>query len=129
LSRSLSSGHNVFVNTGRGLDLLLDLDGYICEMGDCYWVKIEARRVSPDAGRPHGIAYSLTLHSPAGERLIGYDNAHGARLDGFPDRIAIPFDHQHRRTRALPYEYSDAASLLEDFWADVEDILAKEGVQ
>jgi hypothetical protein len=30
--------------------------------------------VSPE--KPHGIDYSLTLHGPDGERLVGFDNAH-----------------------------------------------------
>ena len=131
MRQTLSSGHTVprRQQEEHGLQLLLDLDGSIFEMGECYWVKIEARRVPPDTGRPNGIDYSLTLHSPAGDRLLGYDNAHGANGPvGDPDRISVPFDHTHRRTRALPYGYSDAATLLGDFWADVEDILKEEGV-
>jgi hypothetical protein len=32
-----------------GLDRLLDLDGFIAEVGGGFWVKIVARRVPPDA--------------------------------------------------------------------------------
>jgi hypothetical protein len=28
--------------------------------------------------KPHGVDYSLTLHGPEGERLVGFDNAHRA---------------------------------------------------
>ncbi len=31
-----------------GLDTLLDLDGYLIDQGDGYWVKIEARREDVD---------------------------------------------------------------------------------
>jgi hypothetical protein len=130
LSKALSPGHNITAIEESGLETLLDLDGNIFEMGEGYWVKIEAQRVPPDAGRPHGINYSLTLHSPAGERLVGYDNAHGVPVRaGRPDQITSPFDHTHRRCHALPYGYSDAPTLLVDFWRDVEKTLREEGVQ
>jgi len=44
------------------LDTLLSLDGEIFPMDNGYWVKIDARRVAPNARIPHGIRYSLTLH-------------------------------------------------------------------
>jgi hypothetical protein len=59
-----------------GLDRLLDLDGFLAEVGGGYWVKIDARRVPGDMARPQGIAYSLTLHEPGGRRVFGIDNAH-----------------------------------------------------
>lgn len=42
------------------LERLLDLDGFLAEVGGGFWVKMVARRVPPDAGRPHGISYTLT---------------------------------------------------------------------
>ena len=42
------------------LETLLDLDGEIFVMDAGYWVKIEAKRVSPSPSIPHGIRYSLT---------------------------------------------------------------------
>jgi hypothetical protein len=47
-----------------GLDRLLDLDGFLAEVGGGFWVKIVARRIPPDMRRPHGVAYALTLHKP-----------------------------------------------------------------
>ena len=38
---------------------------------------MEVSRVDVTAERPHGIRYSLTLHAPTSERLMGFDNAHG----------------------------------------------------
>ena len=84
--------------------------------------------MSPE--KPHGIDYSLTLHGPDGERLVGFDNAHpvARRKRGGPQ------DHRHppvkpgdqRTIRA--YEYRDAATLLADFWATVEAMLRERGV-
>jgi hypothetical protein len=58
------------------LDTLLDLDGQIMFVGDGYWVKFEVTAVAVTPQRPHGLRYSLTLHGPAGERMVGFDNAH-----------------------------------------------------
>jgi hypothetical protein len=33
-------------------------------------------RVPASAEKPHGLDYSLTLHGPDGEWLVGFDNAH-----------------------------------------------------
>jgi hypothetical protein len=40
------------VESEDDLSPLLDLDGSILEMGEGYWVKIDARQVPPDVGRP-----------------------------------------------------------------------------
>jgi hypothetical protein len=61
-----------------GLDYLLGLDGNIEFQNDeGYWVKMDVSRVAVTAERPLGIKYSLTLHTPDGARLMGFDNAHG----------------------------------------------------
>ena len=60
------------------LDTLLDLDGQVLVVdpeGD-YWVKFVVTRVPASPEKPHGLDYSLTLHGPSGERLVGFDNAH-----------------------------------------------------
>ncbi len=113
------------------LENLLLLDGEIMAVGGGFSARFVARRVPANAERPHGIMYSLTLHGPGGERVLGYDNAHpltlrrGARTWRTPRR-----DHRHRRDgRAEPYEFRDAASLVEDFWTDVEDVLRQEGME
>jgi predicted transcriptional regulator len=59
--------------------------------------------------------YSLTLHDENGDRLVGFDNAHAApSRKGRSRRVA--HDHRHRLRAVRPYEYQDAATLLEDFW-------------
>jgi hypothetical protein len=64
-----------------------------------------------------------------GERLVGFDNAHPVRKTRGPGgggRKAR--DHRHRLKAVRPYEYRDAASLLGDFWADVDAVLKERGV-
>jgi len=108
------------------LEVLLSLDGFEFQFGRGYRVKIEAQRVAATTGRPHGIKYSLTLHDPAGSRVYGLDNAHGTRRG--PSSIP-EFDHRHvyGRDRLAPYTYRGPVELLEDFYREVERILAERG--
>lgn len=115
-----------------GLDALLPLDGevfFIDPQGN-HWVKFEVKRVAVSAERPHGLRYSLTLHAKDGARLVGFDNAHPVTTGSGPGaKRSGAFDHKHRLRTIRPYEYSDAASLLEDFWHEVEAALAERGVK
>lgn len=108
------------------LDALLDLDGetLVVDPEGLHWVRFVVRRVPVSPTRPHGLAYSLTLHGPDGERLVGFDNAHavGGRRRGHVQ------DHRHRLQTVKPYEYRDAASLLADFWTTVDSVLRERGV-
>jgi uncharacterized protein DUF6516 len=114
----------------EGLDRLLDLDGFLAEIGGGYWVKVEARRVPADVKRPHGVAYTLTLHEPGGRRVFGIDNAHLARSTRGPaGRSSAARDHLHRGETVRPYIYRDADTLIDDFWREVEAILRKAGVE
>jgi hypothetical protein len=81
-------------------------------------------RVPPSAEKPHGIDYSLTLHGPDGERLIGFDNAHPVARQ----KCREPQDHRHRLRTIRAYEYQDAATLLADFWTAVDTVLRERGV-
>ena len=59
-------------NRDPGLDTLLDLHGqtlFVDETG--HWVKFIVHRTDVTTERPHGLSYSLTLHAPNGERLVG----------------------------------------------------------
>lgn len=113
-----------------GLDRLLDLDGFIAEVGGGFWVKIVAQRVRPDADRPHGVSYTLTLHDPSGERAFGIDNGHLTRVTRGPaGRSSSARDHLHRGKAVHPYAYRDADTLMDDFWLEVEAILKREGIQ
>jgi YD repeat-containing protein len=118
---------------GRGekdLDRLLDLDGFLAEVGGGFWVKIVAQQVALDVNRPHGVRYSLTLHDPRGQRVFGLDNAHVVRLNRGPaGRSSAARDHLHRGGSVRRYMYRGADRLIEDFWREVEAILEKAGVE
>ena len=107
---------------------LLDLHDQILDQEDGYWVKIEAWVVDTSEAIPHGIRYSLTLHDPLGERILGYDNAHAVKVKGkkYSGR-RVQFDHKHRNQRDLgiPYEFIDAYQLLADFFEEVDVVLKK----
>jgi len=78
--------------------------------------------VSPE--KPHGLDYSLNLHGPGGERLVGFDNAHPVAAQ----KRGGPQDHGHRLRTIKAYEYRDAATLLGDFWTTVDSVLRERGV-
>lgn len=109
------------------LERLLELDGEIMVVSSdgAYWVKFEVKRVAATPARPHGLSYSLTLHGPRNERLVGFDNAHPVA----PQTWGRPQDHRHVGGRAKPHAYSDAADLLSAFWAEVDRVLKERGVQ
>jgi hypothetical protein len=61
--------------------------------------------------------------------LVGFDNAHGVRESAGPGgRGRRAQDHKHRLKTVRPYEYKDAATLLTDFWTEVEAVLRERGV-
>ena len=82
------------------------------------------KKVPESAERPHGLNYSLTLHDEHGNRLLGFDNAHPVREGSGPgSQTRIEFDHKHAGERVRFYTYTDSATLLADFWTEVETIL------
>jgi hypothetical protein len=114
------------------LDVLLDLDGQVLVVDPegGHWVRFVVTRVPVSPEKPHGIDYSLTLHGPNGERLVGFDNAHpvARQKRGEPqDHRHIPAKRGHQRT-IRAYEYRDAATLLADFWQAVDAVLRERGV-
>lgn len=113
------------------LDSLLDLDGEVLVVDPTgkHWVKFSVQRTEPTPERPHGLKYSLTLHTGDGERLVGIDNAHPVQPTSGPSgRSRKRHDHKHRLRTIRPYDYSDAATLLTDFWAEVDSVLRERGV-
>lgn len=108
-----------------GLDTLLDLHGqtlFVDEAG--YWVKFIVVRCAVTSERPHGLRYSLTLHAPDGTRVVGFDNAHPVRERRGPGtRRRRQSDHWHRFRSIGSYDYKDAATLLGDFWTEVDGVL------
>src|SRR6202158_795812 len=106
---------------GPTLDVLLDLDGqaFVVDPEGGHWVRFVVTRVPASAEKPHGLDYSLTLHGPDGERLVGFDNAHSVARQ----RRGEPQDHRHRLRTIRPYQYQDAATLLADFWEMADAVL------
>jgi hypothetical protein len=114
----------------EGLDYFLDLHLSRIGYDNGYWVAIRAVRVEPDAARPHGLQYSLTLHDEDGDRILGYDNSHRVDAATGPARKSrrpAALDHiDRKRRRSVPYRFTTPFKLLEDFFAAVDDILRKE---
>ena len=108
------------------LDVLLDLDGLVLVVDPAggHWVRFVVTRVPTSSEKPHGLDYSLTLHGPDGERLVGFDNAHPVATQ----RRGTPQDHRHRLRTIGAYDYRDAATLLADFWTTVDGVLRERGV-
>jgi len=113
------------------LEFLLAFDGRIHHLEQGYWLKFEIKRVKSTKSRPHGLSYSFTLHAPDGTRLIGFDNAHGVAVvgAGYKQRLQTA-DHWHRTEDDIgrSYEFKDAATLLDDFFDEVERVLEERGV-
>ena len=108
------------------LDVLLELDGQVLvvDPGGGHWVRFAVTHVPASAEKPHGLDYSLTLHGPGGERLVGFDNGHPVAAQ----KRGGPQDHRHRLRTIRPYDYRDAATLLADFWSTVDAVLRERGV-
>ena len=68
------------------LDTLLEMDGQVLVIDPetKHWVRFVVRSVPASEAKPHGLDYSLTLHGPDGERLVGFDNAHPVRIRSGP---------------------------------------------
>lgn len=114
-----------------GAEALLDLDGQllVVDAKGRYWVRFSVNRTPPTPERPHGLKYSLTLHGPDGERLIGFDNAHAVRQSRGPGGGGRGFlDHRHRMETVRPHRFKDAPTLLADFWTEVDRLLREKGV-
>ena len=114
-----------------GPEALLDLDSqvFVVDTKGQYWVRFSVRRVPSTPDRPHGLNYSLTLHGPDGNRLVGFDNAHAVRESHGPGgKSRGPLDHRHRMETVRPYRFKDAATLLVDFWTEVDKLLKEKGV-
>ncbi len=102
------------------IENLLNLNGEVFPMDNGYWVKFEAYKVEPTPSVPHGIRYSLTLHDSRNRRVIGYDNAHSFKYSKKYGAKKMSYDHIHKQTDIVAYEFESASQLLEDFWKSVE---------
>jgi hypothetical protein len=108
----------------RTHDALFSLNGVSYVIEGPYWVKFEVKEVAVTAERPHGLDYSFTLHDGDGERILGFDNAHAiTEVSGPGARTRVEYDHKHRGERVRFYDFTDAATLIVDFWAEVDKVL------
>jgi hypothetical protein len=113
------------------LEFLLAFDGRIHHLEEGYWIKFEIRKVEASEARPHGLFYSFTLHAPDGTRLVGFDNAHGVPAPGSRFKERPPSNDYWHRTETdpgKPYTFSDADTLLQDFFREVRGVLDKRGI-
>ena len=110
-----------------GLKILLDLNGEILVQNHGYWIKIEAWEKEPTAATPFGIRYSLTLHAPDGQRVLGFDNAHqiksGKRQKYRTKRTNHDHKHLSNTDPGTPYEFETVTQLLNDFFSEVDQLL------
>jgi Family of unknown function (DUF6516) len=116
----------------EGYDYFLDLHLQKIGYDNGFWATFRVFKVEPDEGKPHGLQYSLTLHDENGDRILGFDNSQSVSVASGPaSRSKTPkaFDHIDRRgRRSVPYEFTTPYKLVEDFLAEVDAILKKEGV-
>ena len=62
-------------------------------------------------------------------KLVGFDNAHPMQpIAGPGGKSRKGHDHKHRLRMIRPYDYKDAATLLTDFWTEVDAVLKERGV-
>ena len=105
------------------IDNLLALDGdryFVDDKGE-FEAVFKASRVEETPDRPHGFKYSLVLLNSKGERVVGFDNAHGVDKGSGPGKKRPKqYDHKHIGNKVVPYEFKDALTLIEDFWAEVD---------
>jgi hypothetical protein len=121
----------VAISDEHTLEFLLGFDGRIHHLEQGYWLKFEIRRTEPTTERPHGLRYAFTLHDPSGNRLVGFDNAHGVPPQGSRFRKpSVEHDHWHRTAddEGRPYPFTTADQLLADFEAEVERVLTELGI-
>ncbi len=109
-----------------GLNTLLELSGIEYWLDENYWVKFEAYEVEEVTPQiPHGIRYSLTLHNQYNKRIMGFDNAHAfkaKRKKYFAHKKTWVHKHESSGFKVVPYEFSSAEQLLEDFWKEVDKV-------
>lgn len=107
-----------------GADNLLALNGdhyFVDDKGE-FEVRFTVKSVAVMPQRPHGLKYSLVLLNSKNERVVCFDNAHSIRQGSGPGKKrAKQDDHKHIGDRVIPYKFKDAITLIEDFWAEVEE--------
>jgi len=121
-------------NRNQELEFLLELDGVRFMVNELlgFWVKFSVKQIPPNKFVPHGIKYSLSLHDRNNNRIIGFDNAHSV-TEGINrySKDYHSYDHKHRYKgdKGKYYKYTSAAKLVEDFWLEVDKVIAETEVE
>lgn len=125
----MSKGKRPAAATDYGLELLLDYNGRTMYLDGGYTMKFVIGRTEVTPERPHGLSYSFTLHDEYNRRVIGFDNAHRVKPLG---RAKSPKTYDHWHTTAVdkgrPYKFTDAATLVRDFFDAAERYLETRGI-
>jgi hypothetical protein len=119
------------ISDERTLEFLLGFDGRVHHLEQGYWLKFEVRQIDSTPARPHGLRQSFTLHDPSGNRLVGFDNAHGVPAQGSRFREPdVEHDHWHPGSddQGRPYRFTSVSQLIVDFFAEVRRVLAERGI-
>jgi len=95
----------IAIMAGKQRAVLLQYDEIYDEEG--WRMVIKVWKVRPTETSPEGVDYSLSLISPDGERVVGYDN-HWPKGH-----------HRHVLGEGSPYAYKDIDALIADFRTDV----------
>lgn len=91
------------------------------------WVFAQVRHSCrrPDAGASAQGAVFVYAPRSSHRRILGFDNARGVKPLGRSKRRPLTYDHWHRDAtdRGRPYAFTDAATLLRDFYTEAERLL------
>lgn len=114
----------------HGLELLLGYSGRVMYLAGGFSMRFEIRRTEATTERPHGLSYSFTLHDRHNTRVLGFDNAHSVKGLGRNAKKLKTNDHWHtmKGDKGRPYNFVDAATLVEDFFAACERYLGEKGI-
>ncbi|MBC7634898.1 MAG: hypothetical protein H7251_04775 [Acetobacteraceae bacterium] len=95
-------------------DSLLGLNGqtYVVDAAAGLAVRFCVAAVPVSDTNPHGIDYQMALFGRGNVKLVGFENTQQMRKDAF--------DHIQRLRTVRAYAYRDAATLVEDFWDEVD---------
>jgi Family of unknown function (DUF6516) len=119
----LTPHHHVSPLIDYELEFLLGFDGYSYKLETGHIVRFRVKECKVTNNRPHGLRYSLTVHTPSGHRVYGIDNAHKIKH-------SKTFDHYHKLNskKIVRYEYVSPLKLFADFCDVIIQILKMYGV-
>lgn len=114
------------------IEWLLSLDRQRVGIENGYWWTVRVSKVEPSQERPHGLKYSITLHDSHDDRVLGFDNSHPIDVASGPARKSkrrTEYDHKDVRGKdSESYEFTSPERLIEDFFAEANAYLEKEGL-